>query len=49
MVGIDYRIVTRISAPLRVVTPQRGLKKRITLTFQRCVDLNAREQWAGLA
>lgn len=43
-VGIVTRWLTRLSSPLRVVMPPRGLKKRITLTFK-----DAQEQWTGLA
>ena len=40
---LDYRIVNKIMCSLE------GLKKRITLTFQRYVNLDAQGQWAGFA
>lgn len=40
--------LTRLRALLKVVTPLKGLEKRITLAFQRSVNLDAQEQWAGL-
>lgn len=43
---LGYKIVNEIMASLRVVMPLRGLKK-ITLTFQRCANLEAQEQWTG--
>lgn len=39
----------RISnVPLRVITPLWGLEKRVIVASQRCVALDALEQWTRL-
>ena len=45
--GTGY--LTRLCVPLMVVIPLRGWNTELLLALQKCVNLDAQEQWTGLA